>query len=102
MHGMSEAIRNLRYPDYAATHRQAINDNNVLLRCDWPRLRAQLLTQWERLAQADLDNAGPDRRSIAVLVQREYGVSAILVENYLSNLERTLPVQTQGGGYVCQ
>ena len=59
--------------------------------CQWPGLRDQLLSQWKKLTQKDLESAGPDKQKIAALVERRYGIPATLVENYLSNLERTLP-----------
>jgi len=59
---------------------------------DWPALRAQLLLQWNRLTARELDNLGPDHRRIALLVERKYGVHYRLVENYLRNFERTIPL----------
>ena len=60
--------------------------------CDWQALCAQLLQQWNLLTPKDLMAIGPSRTHIAALVSRKYGVNAVLVENYLSNLERTLPL----------
>lgn len=65
--------------------------NADILQCDWGILRQQLLTQWSRLTGKDIDSAGPSRHNLAALVQRKYGIEARLVENYLRNLERTLP-----------
>lgn len=60
--------------------------------CDWRELSTQLLSQWERLTQADLDRTGYRRRDIAELIERKYGVNSVFVENYLRNMERTLPM----------
>lgn len=80
---------NITYSDYMAS---MANGHNNIISCDWDSLRTQLLLQWENLTKKELDNAGPDRGRIAHLVESKYGVSAPLVENYLMNLERTLPV----------
>jgi len=65
-------------------------DNAVT--CDWPALEAQLLLQWNRLTARELDNTAADRHEIALLVERKYGIHYQLVENYLSNFERTMPL----------
>lgn len=86
---MFVALRNpspVAYPG-SATHRFSAD----ILQCDWGSLRQQLLAQWSRLTGKDIDTAGPNRHNLATLVQRKYGIEARLVENYLRNLERTLP-----------
>jgi hypothetical protein len=60
--------------------------------CDWPTLRNQLLLQWNNLTSAEVDKAGPDRHRLALLIQRKNGIPADMVENYLHNFERTLPL----------
>lgn len=62
------------------------------LDCSWGLFRSQLLLQWKRLTPKDLDMTGPDRQRIALLVERKYGIAAHMVENYLRNFERTLPM----------
>jgi len=60
--------------------------------CNWQILRDQLLAQWRKISARELDTAGPDRYRIAHLIERKYGISACLVENYLRNFERTMPL----------
>jgi hypothetical protein len=60
--------------------------------CKWEPLRKQMLMQWNQLTARELDEAGPNRQKLASLVNRKYGVSIPLVENYLRNFERTLPL----------
>lgn len=62
------------------------------IRCRWEPFRAQILLQWNRLSAREVDEAGPDRNKLAVLIQNKYGVAYELVENYLRNFERTLPL----------
>lgn len=62
------------------------------IRCDWAELRTQLLQQWTNIPVEELDRAGPDRRRIARLVARIYHIATDMVENYLLNVERTLPL----------
>jgi hypothetical protein len=60
--------------------------------CNWPLLRRQLLDQWKRLGEWELDEAGPNCRRLAGLIQQKYGIAMELVESYLHNLERTMPL----------
>ena len=69
-----------------------LNKNSEWMVCDWQALCAQLLFQWNRLTHDELEKTGANRRRIAVLVSEKYGIDTKLVENYLSNLERTLPL----------
>ena len=62
-----------------------------MLHCDWRSLKQQLLAQWKKLTLSELDQSGPNRVKIAALIQRKYGISASLIEHYLTNVERTLP-----------
>ena len=66
------------------------SDDHIV--CDWDMLRMQLLHQWDRLSATDIDYAGPNRRKLAQLVARKYGISFPCIENYLRNFERTLPL----------
>ncbi len=63
------------------------------MHCSWMPLRAQLLLQWSHLASWELDEIGPNRHELALLIQRKYGIASQLVENYLRNYERTAPMQ---------
>ncbi len=60
--------------------------------CHWPSLKKHLLGQWKKVSQAELDEVGPKRHGLAMLIQKKYGVSWQLVEDYLANIERTLPL----------
>lgn len=63
-----------------------------LVSCDWQALKAQLLAQWNRLTDGELDRTGRDFCQIALLVERKYGIRYQMVENYLRNFERTMPL----------
>ena len=71
-------------------YRPAFSSDHIV--CDWEALRTQLLYQWQRLTEAEVDYAGPNRRRIAQLVERKYGIAYLCVENYLRNFERTMPL----------
>jgi len=62
------------------------------VKCDWEALSSQLLEQWHDITLEELEKTRKDRHAIARLIERKEGVSATLVENYLRNLERTLPL----------
>jgi len=64
----------------------------TVISCDWEVLQTQLLEQWPRLTANELDKTGQDRRRIALLVERKYGIHYQAVENYLCNFERTMPL----------
>lgn len=65
----------------------------VDLRCNWEVLREQLLHQWALLSENDLDMTGPDASRIALLIERKYGIASRMIENYLLNFVRTMPLQ---------
>ncbi len=73
----------LQHADYAHTS---------LFLCNWHILRKQLLGQWALLSSHDLDATGADCRRIAELIADKYGILPGVVENYLRNFERTLPL----------
>ena len=85
MHYTSEHIRDVRQP---AKYLPAST-----LSCNWQMLRNQLLKQWNHLTHSDLDRAGPNPQRIAILIEGKYGIPSELVENYLRNFERTMPLQ---------
>jgi hypothetical protein len=63
-----------------------------ILLCNWHILRKQLLGQWTLLNSDELTEVGPDCRRISDLIARKYGIMPKVVENYLRNFERTLPL----------
>jgi len=67
--------------------------NTIDLRCNWDMLREQLLQQWALISEHDLDMAGPDASRIAILIERKYGIASRMIENYLANFVRTMPLQ---------
>ena len=69
--------------------RMVINDT---VTCDWNALSQQLLEQWHDLTREELEGTCHERRAIAELIEEKEGIAAPLVENYLRNLERTLPL----------
>jgi len=73
----------LQYADYA---------HASLLLCNWHIMRRELLRQWTLLTADDLDIVGPDCRRIARLIAHKYGIVPDVMENYLRNFERTLPL----------
>jgi len=65
---------------------------NNYVECDWNVISAQLLNQWSELTKAELEGTNHDRHRIALLIEKKYGVQPDMTENYLQNLERTLPL----------
>ncbi len=60
--------------------------------CKWEPFREQILNQWNRLTMREVDQIGPNRSKLALLIENKYGIASHLVENYLRNFERTLPL----------
>ena len=85
---MQQSIQTGSFGYYPQTF---VNEDSYVV-CDWEILRAQLLHQWQRLTAAEIDNAGPNRKRLARLVERKYGIASMCVENYLLNFERTMPL----------
>ncbi len=77
---------------YAQIASRYIAANNNDINCDWNVLRTQLLQQWNKLSNVELEATGHNCRNIARLIEGKYGVPAKLAENYLRNFERTLPL----------
>ena len=75
---------------YAPTQHPMFADE--IISCDWQAISAQLLNQWKKISKTDLEKTLHNRHRIAMLVEEKYGVHATLTENYLKNLERTLPL----------
>ncbi|MBY0407540.1 MAG: hypothetical protein K2Q01_07595 [Rickettsiales bacterium] len=66
---------------------------NLDLSCNWEMLREQLLQQWALISETDLDVTGPNSKRIAMLIERKYGIASGMIENYLQNFIRTMPLQ---------
>lgn len=60
--------------------------------CKWEPFRDQVLKQWDRLTAHEVEAVGPNRSLLAILIEKKYGIASHLVENYLRNFERTLPL----------
>jgi hypothetical protein len=77
--------------NFRNTHNQNFI-NSIDLRCNWDIMREQLMHQWALLSEQDLEMAGPDAARIAMLIERKYGIASRLIENYLLNFVRTMPL----------
>jgi hypothetical protein len=62
------------------------------MRCNAGELIKILQHHWKKLTRHELERTGLAKRKLALLIQRTYGIGRVLAENYLSNLERTLPL----------
>jgi len=60
--------------------------------CNTDSLKAVLLNQWKRITPRELEETGYIKSKIAFLIECKYGIHSRLTENYLSNIERTLPL----------
>lgn len=60
--------------------------------CKWEPFREQILSQWPRLTQYEVDVAGPNRGYIAALISIKYRLDQRIISNYLINMERNLPL----------
>ena len=71
---------------------KAIRIVDVDVLCDWPIFCTQLLSQWPRLTLPELNNTKHNRHQVAMLVQQKYNITSQMIENYLWNIERTMPL----------
>lgn len=62
------------------------------IRCNWLSLRSYLTDHWKNISAKELDQAGPSRKKIVFLFGKKYGFGSQMAENYLRNIERTLPL----------
>ena len=71
------------------------NDNYMptsLLICNWKLLREQLVKQWPLVSKEELDITGANCARVSSLIAGKYGINPSMVENYLRNCERTMPL----------
>lgn len=86
MYQMSE---NILKPTFRHLHTHA---SEAPMRCNLRVLTGLLLKQWNKLTREELERTRFVKERLARLIEHKYGVNATLAENYLSNIERTLPV----------
>ena len=60
--------------------------------CNPHLLAHMLLQQWNRLTLSEIEQTQYIKRDLALLIEQKYGINHVLAENYLSNIERTLPL----------
>ena len=60
--------------------------------CSPHLLVSLLISQWKSLSPQDIEATQYCKRRIAKLIEQKYKIDSLLVENYLTNLERTLPL----------
>ena len=70
----------------------SINEARIPMSHNTHALASLLLQQWGRLTRRELDETRYIKTRIAHLIERKYGISHVLVEHYLRNMERTLPL----------
>jgi len=64
------------------------------MRCSRKIIRDLLLVQWKRLTFKEIEATHYSKSKIALLIESKYGIHWRFTENYLSNIERTLPLAT--------
>jgi len=74
--------------------------SDSIISSHWEEFRLQLMLQWAQITPEDLDKSGPNRHRIALLIERKYGIASELVENYLGNFERTMPLAAKKMNYA--
>lgn len=55
-------------------------DNENLLQNNWQYLKNEVLKRWNRLAEADVENAHGNLQALSKLVEKEYGVQGAFKE----------------------
>lgn len=61
--------------------------------CAWRPFKQELLIQWRKLDETDLMESGRNRRQLARIIERKYGVAWQLAESYLLRLENNMQRQ---------
>lgn len=62
------------------------------MRCNRAALAELIQNQWKRITRERMEHARYGKHALARLIEEEYGIHYTLAENYLSNLERSLPL----------
>lgn len=58
--------------------------------CPWRPFKQEILVQWRKLDEDDLMESGRNRRVLARIIERKYGVAWQLAESYLTSLEASM------------
>lgn len=69
-----------------------IADDQSPIQCNRGMVKSLLLQQWRGLTHDEIEATDYSKASLADLIERRYGIHHQLAENYLNNLERTLPL----------
>jgi hypothetical protein len=75
---------------YAFRHDDPADDQPMA--CSPHVLVALLVLQWKKLTRQDIEATHYCKRQLAALIEQKYGINRLLAENYLSNIERSLPL----------
>ena len=62
------------------------------MKCDHQEIKSLLMQQWKELTEDEIEATEYSKHKLAVLIESHYGIHNRLAENYLNNLERTLPL----------
>ena len=73
-------------------HAQELGADEYPMQCNPHLLSHMLLQQWNRLTLSEIEETQYIKRNLALLIEQKYGINHVLAENYLSNIERTLPL----------
>ncbi len=68
------------------------DDETILVHCNRNAIKELLMQQWRSLTQEDIEATHYRKAELAELIERRYGIHHRLAENYLNNLQRTLPL----------
>ena len=88
---MEERMHNKMHTEAFDYHYQPSYSEDHIT-CDLHELSMQLLNQWNKLTEHEVNSAGSNRHRIAQIVARKYNIALPYVENYLRNFERTMPL----------
>jgi len=62
------------------------------MRCNRAALADLLVRQWKRLTREQIESTRYNKHALARLIEGEYDIHHTIAENYLGNLERSLPL----------
>jgi len=84
-------MKRFRQTIYFMPEPQVLRTHEAPMQSDPSTIKALLMQQWSGLTEEEIEATEYKKSELAMLLEDRYSIHHQLAENYLNNLERTLP-----------